>query len=88
MTTLGVGLFSYFNQSHGYNKSVAFTCVIVLPVIAIATWLFERYIDKPSIALANSVSDILLNNRKIQLNAKMARFAVITRKSQPAEAEE
>lgn len=68
--TLGLGLFSYFNHSNGYNTSVALTCLCILPVIVAATWLFERYIDGPSIKFANYVSDIVMNNREVDLKVK------------------
>jgi peptidoglycan/LPS O-acetylase OafA/YrhL len=70
ITTLGLGLFSYFNHTNGYNTSVALTCLCILPVIAVVTWLFERYIDAPSIKFANYVSDIVMNSREVDLKLK------------------
>jgi hypothetical protein len=34
------------------------------------TWLFERYIDAPSIKFANYVSDIVMNSREVDLKLK------------------
>jgi peptidoglycan/LPS O-acetylase OafA/YrhL len=88
MTTLGLGVFTYFNQTNGYNKSVALTCAVILPAITMATWLFERYVDKPSIIFANRVSDIVLNNQDIGLKEKLKWRTLGIRRQQSIEAEE
>ena len=56
--TLGLGIFAKIEPFLGYNKSVIVSLLISLPVVALATWLFERYIDAPSIRLASRVAKI------------------------------
>jgi peptidoglycan/LPS O-acetylase OafA/YrhL len=48
------GMFAYLvNTWHmGYNHAVVAAVAVYLPITAAATWLFERYIDAPSIKLS------------------------------------
>jgi len=56
------GLFAYFfNTFHmGYNYAVITALVVYLPITAAATWLFERYIDAPSIRLSGLLARYVL----------------------------
>jgi peptidoglycan/LPS O-acetylase OafA/YrhL len=56
------GLFAYFvNTFHmGYNYAVITALVVYLPITAAATWLFERYIDAPSIKLSGLLARYVL----------------------------
>lgn len=68
--TLGTTLFVMFSHHFGMNKSALFAIALSLPAIALATWLFERYIDAPSIRFANFFSDIMLERRELDARIK------------------
>lgn len=50
--TLGTGLFVLFMHQFGYNKSVILSFVITVPVIIVATLIFYKYIEVPSLKFA------------------------------------
>jgi peptidoglycan/LPS O-acetylase OafA/YrhL len=51
--TVGTALFMVFIGHMGYNRSVAFSLLLTIPVVAASTYLFHRYIETPSVKLAN-----------------------------------
>lgn len=63
--TLGTTLFVLLAHHFGLNKSAVFATIMCLPAIALVTWLFEKYIDAPSIRFANFFSDIVLGRREL-----------------------
>jgi peptidoglycan/LPS O-acetylase OafA/YrhL len=65
--TLTSTLFMLFIGSMGYNLAVFFAVLGSIPAIIIVTWLFERYVDAPSIKLANFFSDAHHKDREIKL---------------------
>lgn len=65
--TLGTGLFVAFTGFMGYNKSVAMAIACTLPVIAIATYLFHRFIETPSINFASYFEQVYSGRREINL---------------------
>ena len=73
--TLTSTLFVFFVQHVGYNKSVVLSAALSFPVVAVVTWLFERYIDGPSIKVANYFSDVHHKNKKIVLASTIKRYA-------------
>ncbi len=60
--TFGAGTFLLLRNSLGvgFNTSVILTIVLSAPVVAGATYLFERYVDAPSIRFSSYVANILL----------------------------
>lgn len=68
--TLGTTLFVLFAHHLSINKSALFAVTLTVPVIILATWLFEKYIDAPSIRFANFFSDILFDQRELDLRLK------------------
>jgi peptidoglycan/LPS O-acetylase OafA/YrhL len=63
---IAFGMLTYLvNVCHmGYNHAVAVALVVYLPIVAIATWLFERYIDAPSIKLSGLLARYVLAEEK------------------------
>jgi peptidoglycan/LPS O-acetylase OafA/YrhL len=74
LLTLTTTLFMFFIHSMGYNKSVALSFLISLPVIAVVTWLFERYVDAPSIKFANYFSDIHLKDSEVEMANQLKQY--------------
>ena len=54
--TVTTALFVFFNSFMGYGKSVLFATALSLPVIVGVAWVFEKYIDGPSIKLSGSIA--------------------------------
>lgn len=65
---VGFGMFTYFvTVWHlGYNHAVGAALVVYIPITVAATWLFEKYIDAPSIKLSGLLARYVLveDNRK------------------------
>lgn len=56
-------LYGYF----GYTQSALLALVASIPVIALATYLFEKFVDAPSISLAARFGQVFLGQRKLTL---------------------
>lgn len=65
--TMTTGLFLYFHQFMGYNRSVAVAIACSVPVLAVATWLFERYVDAPAVRFSQSLAHIYEGKREFTL---------------------
>lgn len=50
--TLMAGSFLFFIQHMGYNRAVALSLLVTAPVLIAVTYLFEKYVDMPSIQLS------------------------------------
>lgn len=60
-------MFIVFHQQlgMGYNKSAFSAIAASIPVVAAATYLFERYIDARAIQFSSWIASILLGDRKL-----------------------
>ncbi len=61
-TTFG---FIHLHNHFGYNMSVILALLASVPLIIIATYLFERYVDKPSIRFSGYLAAIYLGDRQV-----------------------
>lgn len=59
LLTLTPFLFTAFEPLVGYNRAVVMSVLLSIPVIACVAWLFEKYVDTPSIRFSASVSRIV-----------------------------
>ena len=57
------GLFVAINTSLGFHKAALISVTVTLILIAIVAYMFERFIDAPSIKLSGSFSDILFGKK-------------------------
>lgn len=57
----GVFVYMVNNQGMGYNHAVAVALAVYIPTVILATWLFERYIDAPSIKLSSVFARLILS---------------------------
>lgn len=57
LLTLTTFLFVSLSHYVGYNKAVFFAVILSSPVIIGGAWLFERYVDRPSINLSNRLAE-------------------------------
>lgn len=64
--SLTAGLFVWFvNDLHvSYNLAVLYAVIGSLPVLIAASWLFERYVDSPSITASSKFANWLLQGDK------------------------
>lgn len=62
--TFAMAVFLFFNSNLGmsFNRSVLLTLAASLPVIALASYFFEKYIDRPSTHLASYAGNIFLGH--------------------------
>lgn len=58
--TVGAGFFLLFSSFVGYSVAAALTIVATTPVMILATYLFERYIDAPSIKVSGVFANWML----------------------------
>jgi peptidoglycan/LPS O-acetylase OafA/YrhL len=65
--TVGALSFLALNPYVGYNVAVLVTMLIYIPVIAIATVLFERYVDAPAVKFSSVVGRAFENNESFEL---------------------
>lgn len=65
--TLTTGLFLYFNHFMGYNRAVAVAILCSLPVVGLATWLFERYVDAPAVRFSRYLAHVYEGKRDIAI---------------------
>ncbi len=72
LVTLCSAFFVFFSRFLGFNKAAVLSVLLTLPVIVALTWVFEKYIDQPSIRLASFVGDVLEGRRTIQSPQKIS----------------
>jgi peptidoglycan/LPS O-acetylase OafA/YrhL len=70
--TVGAGLFVMFTGFMGYNRSVALAVLCTIPVVVIATYIFHRFIEIPSISFASYFEQVYSGKREINLRQKYA----------------
>jgi peptidoglycan/LPS O-acetylase OafA/YrhL len=70
--TFTTGIFVYFNAFIGYNKSVVLSLIVSVPVVWVVAWLFERYIDAPSIYFARYCAQIYEGKQILNLPPVMS----------------
>ena len=58
--SLTTGLLAWFITFMGYNQAALLSILISIPVIVLSTYLFERYIDAPSIHVSGVFANWLL----------------------------
>jgi peptidoglycan/LPS O-acetylase OafA/YrhL len=71
LLTVCTSFFVLFSRSYGLKRSVALSVILTVPVIISAAWLFEKYIDSPSVKLAGYVSDIYLGKRDLNVKERV-----------------
>jgi peptidoglycan/LPS O-acetylase OafA/YrhL len=57
----------------GFHKASLLSIVLTLAVIVIATYLFERFIDKPSVKIANYCAKLYFGEKKLDLKQEYTR---------------
>lgn len=62
--TLTAGLFVWFNGYLSFNYAAALSVIVSIPVIALASYLFERFIDAPSIRASSVFADWFLGLKR------------------------
>jgi len=65
--TFTTACFIYFYQYFGYNKSVLFSVLLSIPVLMVVTFLFEKFIDSPSIKFSSRFADVYMNSDRLSL---------------------
>lgn len=64
--TFTTGMFLLFIGSHlSYNLSVVLAFVLSIPILAVTTILFEKYVDVPSIKLGSKLADLYDGTTKV-----------------------
>jgi peptidoglycan/LPS O-acetylase OafA/YrhL len=66
--TLCTSMFVLYSHYFGMNRAAFLAVISTVPVIIGVAWLFEKYIDAPSIKLANYISDVDLKGREIKFD--------------------
>lgn len=59
-------VFLKLHFSYGYTVSALLAILVSIPVIAAATYLFEKFIDAPAIRLATKFSNVFLGKEKLK----------------------
>ena len=67
--TFTCSLFLMLHDLIGYNKTVCLVTFLSLPPIVITAWLFERYIDAPSIKFSKYVGMMYRSEKKVNWSA-------------------
>lgn len=65
--TVTTGLFLYFSHTMGYNRAVAIAVTCSVPVIWLATYLFERYVDAPAVRFSRHLAHIYEGKREFAM---------------------
>lgn len=52
----------------GYNTAVMVSIISSIPVVALVTWLFEKYIDAPSIKIASTIGEIIYGRKELRID--------------------
>jgi peptidoglycan/LPS O-acetylase OafA/YrhL len=78
--TVGTGLFMVFVAHMGYNKSVVLAFLCTIPVVAIMTLLFHKYIEQPSMKIASFSQEVFVGERDFSFKQKYdsAREYIVT----------
>lgn len=76
--TVGASLFVYLAGNMGINRAALLSMALTVPFIVLATWLFEKYIDAPSVRFANYFSDICYGRKTLSLQEKRAQLKTYT----------
>ena len=69
--TLGAGIFVATHDIFGYRTASILSLIGSGLVLVPMVYLFERYVDAPSILLSSYLSDVYFNVRRIQLSRKL-----------------
>lgn len=69
--TFTAGSFIFFQQHMGYNRAVALAFIVTVPVVWIATVLFEKYVDKKSVKFSSYCADIYFGRREFPARQKL-----------------
>ena len=72
--TLGTGMFTLFIQHFGYNKSVAMSILVTVPIVAIATIYFYKYVEVSSLQFAAYFEKIYTGKKDISFNVHLKRY--------------
>jgi peptidoglycan/LPS O-acetylase OafA/YrhL len=66
---VGTSLFMVFLATMGYNKAVLLAFLCTVPVIALATVLFHRFIELPSIKISTYSEEVFSGRKELKLGA-------------------
>lgn len=69
---VGTSLFMAF-LTIGYNKAVLLAFLCTIPVIVLATVLFHRYIEQPSMKVASYSQEVFFGEKDIDIKAHVSR---------------
>jgi peptidoglycan/LPS O-acetylase OafA/YrhL len=64
--------FIHLRDHFGYNTSALLAMVSSVPVVAVATYVFERYVDTPSIRLSSYLAAVYLEGRELPVGMQRA----------------
>lgn len=77
--TLGVSFFVFLAQYMGMNKAAVISMGLTLPFIAISAWIYEKYVDMPSIKISNIFADLIMEDRPLTRKAGLGKVRRIAR---------
>jgi len=85
LLSLGLGIFVGLHNFIGVHKAIVVSMGITLPVVTLVTYLFEKFIDAPSIKLSSFVADMYSGNRVFtfdfrQLRTHFLAYIVLSRR--------
>jgi hypothetical protein len=55
----------------GYNKAALTAMALSVPLIVVATVLFEKYVDRKSVAVASYCANIYLGKQELRLQPRL-----------------
>jgi len=74
---VGVGLFMVLSRHFGYNRSVFLSFGLTIPVVILATLLFYRIIELPSMRVAAYFEEVYSGRREINFQLLKEKFSTI-----------
>lgn len=73
--TFTSALFVFLSHYMGYNWSAGIAFVASIPVIVGLTWLFERYVDAPSVRFASYLAWLCYSPQPLRVRERAIQFA-------------
>lgn len=75
LLTLTTGAFTLFAAYVGYNKAAFLALLVSVPVIGVLTWLFECYVDAPSVKFASYLARLYYHPESLRVRERATQFA-------------
>lgn len=76
LLTLTAGVFALLFAHVGYHAAAVLALFVSLPVIVALTWVFERYVDAPSVRFAAYLTRLYYSPTPLAVRERMALFAM------------